>query len=247
MTAVSPGWAGPATATDRADPCHSAGALPARVGEAHDGDVDEREQLVAELRDQGITDETVLLALRTVPRDAFVQPRYRGAAWENHPLPIGHDQTISQPFIVALMTQVLELSPGDTVLDVGTGCGYQAAILAELGCQVFGIEVLPTLADQASNTLATLGYAVDVVAGDGRNGRPEHAPYDGIVVAAASRDIPSALLEQLRPPAPGARGGRLVIPLTQSDGQVLVLVERVADGYRRRDLERVRFVPLIGT
>lgn len=203
--------------------------------------------MVAELRDQGITDEAVLLALATVPRDAFVQPRYRGAAWENHPLPIGHDQTISQPFIVALMTQVLELSPGDTVLDVGTGCGYQAAVLAALGCRVFGVEVVPALAVQATETLASLEFDVDVITGNGRNGRPEYAPYDGIVVAAASDDIPPALLEQLRPPSPGARGGRLVIPLTQFDGQVLVLVERVADGYLRRDLERVRFVPLIGT
>ncbi len=206
----------------------------------------EREQLIWELRDQGIRDEAVLRAMATVPRDAFVDPRYRGAAWRNHPLPIGWDQTISQPFIVALMTQLIEVGPGDSVLDVGTGCGYQAAVLAVLGCRVHGIEVVDELAAAARGNLADLGFLVDVASGDGRRGRPEHAPFDGIVVAAASQDIPPALLGQLRVPTPDRRGGRMVIPIGDSGEQVLVLVERTADGYQEREVERVRFVPLVG-
>lgn len=220
--------------------------LPGGRVTAQDGGVGEREQLIWELRDQGIHDEAVLRAMATVARDAFVDPRYRGAAWQNHPLPIGWDQTISQPFIVALMTQLLRVGPGDSVLDVGTGCGYQAAVLAALGCRVHGIEVVDELAAVARRNLADQGFVVDVAAGDGRWGRPEFAPYDGIVVAAASRDIPPALLDQLRPPALDTPGGRLVIPVGDTGDQVLVLVERTGEGYRRSEVERVRFVPLIG-
>ncbi len=205
----------------------------------------DRDALIAELRHQGIRDKAVLRAMATVPRDRFVPARHRRAAWENHPLPIGWQQTISQPFIVALMTQLLGLRPGDNVLDVGTGCGYQAAVLAELGCRVWGIEVVADLAHLAQANLTGTGYDVDVALGDGSRGRPEHAPYDGIVVAAAASRIPSELEEQLRPPTADRRGGRMILPVTDAAGQRLVLVQRLANGCRRDDLERVRFVPLV--
>lgn len=205
----------------------------------------DRADLIASLAAQGITDGRVLTAMATVPRERFVKPRYRSRAWEDHPLPIGAGQTISQPFVVAAMTQALELQAGDRILDVGTGCGYQAAVLAELGCQVFGVELVPELAAHARQTLHELGYSVDVLTGDGRAGRPELAPFDAIVVAAASNDIPDPLLKQLRPPAPGVRGGRMIIPVAGERGQQLELVARTDTGYTHRDLFGVRFVPLL--
>ena len=207
-----------------------------------------REQLLAALRYDGITDERVLQAIRAVPRDEFVASEHKPAAWENHPLPIGSGQTISQPLIVAYMTELIDVRPGDHVLDVGTGCGYQAAVLAQLGCHVSGIELVPELAAGARSTLARLGYAVDVVTGDGYLGRPDTAPFDAILVAAAAPDVPPVLLEQLRRPGPDHRGGRLVVPIDHAGGaagQQLVLMERTEDGYRRQVLDRVRFVPLV--
>lgn len=206
--------------------------------------MNDREALIRTLRRQGIDDERVLAAVAAVPRDQFVAPEYRAAAWENHPLPIGAGQTISQPFVVAAMTQALGVGPGDSVLDVGTGCGYQAAVLAELGCQVCGVEVVPELADHARATLAALGYDVDVATGDGRLGRPDRAPFDAICVAAASDDVPDALLLQLREPGPGP-GGRLILPLQVEWEQRLVRITRTPTGFPEDYLFGVRFVPLI--
>jgi protein-L-isoaspartate(D-aspartate) O-methyltransferase len=163
------------------------------------------------------------------------------AAYEDHPLPIGYSQTISQPYIVALMTELLQLQPGAKVLEVGTGSGYQAAILAEVGAQVYSIEILEPLAKTSSQLLQRLGYtSVQVKRGDGYLGWPQHAPYDAIVVTAAADHVPPPLVEQLKP------GGRMVIPV--GDGQTqqsLLLVEKSADGsVTTRDVAPVMFVPL---
>lgn len=204
-----------------------------------------QQELIATLRQDGIGDERVLAAMAAVPRDRFVDEQYRPAAWGNHPLPIGGGQTISQPYVVAAMTEALRLNAGDSVLDVGSGCGYQAAILAELGCRVSGIELLPDLAARAAATLAALGYDIDIATGDGRRGRPDRAPFDGILVAAATADVPDALLDQLRPASDGRAGGRLILPLDSGSGQRLVRFTRTASGITRDDLFGVRFVPLV--
>ncbi|MEZ5159261.1 MAG: protein-L-isoaspartate(D-aspartate) O-methyltransferase [Candidatus Nanopelagicales bacterium] len=197
-------------------------------------------ELVAALRRQGISDPRVLAAMSTVPRDEFVPPDQKPYAWEDRPLPIGAGQTVSQPFVVAYTIQMLRLPPGSAVLDVGTGCGYQAAVLAECGLQVSGVEIRSGLAERAQATLSRLGYAqVHVTTGDGRQGMPERAPFDGIVVAAASRDIPAALVSQLRNP-----GGRLIMPLGHRR-QRLVLVEPAEARPRVTDLLAVAFVPLL--
>lgn len=186
---------------------------------------------------------SVLRALLTVPREAFVPAMESDYAYINHALPIGYGQTISQPLIVALMTELLGVGPEDTVLEVGTGCGYQAAVLAQVVKRVYTVEVVQALADEARARLAALGYEnVTARTGDGSVGWPEHAPYDGVIVTAASPGVPDSLVEQLRP------GRRLVIPLGQpSDVQWLSTAEKLADGTTR--LERVlpvRFVPLTG-
>ncbi len=185
-------------------------------------------------------DERIAEALRRVPRHRFVPTREREAAYANAPLPIGSGQTISQPYIVALMSDLLEVEPGARVLEIGTGSGYQAAILAELGAQVYSLEIIPELADRAAQLLAELGYAnVRVGRGDGYSGWPEHAPYDGIVVTAAAAAVPAALEEQL------ADGGRLVIPIGSRGGnQVLRLIRRVAaNEFQRTEILPVAFVP----
>ncbi|MGE0384600.1 MAG: protein-L-isoaspartate(D-aspartate) O-methyltransferase [Gammaproteobacteria bacterium] len=185
--------------------------------------------------------DAVAGALRRVPRDAFVPERYRDQAWENHPLPIGHDQTISQPYIVALMTQILEPGKSDRVLEVGTGSGYQAAVLAELVAHVYTIEIVAPLADRARQTLQALGYVnVTVRAGDGYRGLPEHAPFDAIIVTAGAREVPPPLVGQLK------AGGRMIIPTGDTFlGQELILVQKAADGtVTRRRILPVRFVPL---
>jgi protein-L-isoaspartate(D-aspartate) O-methyltransferase len=183
-------------------------------------------------------------ALRAVPREAFVPAEARELAHVNRPLPIGHGQTISQPFIVALMTELLAPHPEHAVLEIGTGSGYQAAILARLVRAVYSIECIPALAQRAATVLAAQGCAnVQLRTGDGNLGWPEHAPYDGIIVTAAAPAIPPALLAQLRP------GGRMVIPLGPEGGhQVLTLVTRDAAGTpATRPLLDVAFVPLVDT
>jgi protein-L-isoaspartate(D-aspartate) O-methyltransferase len=188
-----------------------------------------------QLRRRGITDERVLEAMRRVPRELFVPPESRHRAYDDAALALSHGQTISQPFIVALIAQSLGLDGDERVLDVGTGSGYQAAVLAELAREVVGIERVPVLAEQARANLRAAGYDVDVVVGDGSQGLPERAPFDGIAVAASADRLPEPLVEQLAP------GGTLVLPL----GEYLVAVSRALDGLRTRVLSPARFVPLV--
>jgi protein-L-isoaspartate(D-aspartate) O-methyltransferase len=201
-----------------------------------------RQALVDEhLRGRMVDDERVLAAMLAVPRHRFVPVDLRAYAYEDRPLPIGHGVTISQPFIVALMSQVAEVEPGDRVLEVGTGSGYQAAVLAELGAEVYTIERIEALAEGAAAVLAELGYAeVQVRYGDGYAGWPEHAPFDAILLTAAPASLPEALLEQL------AVGGRLVAPVGAAGGaQELVVVERTPKGLRQRRVVDVAFVPML--
>lgn len=188
-------------------------------------------------------DPAVLDAFRRVPRDEFVPDAGTGHAWEDRALPIGHGQTISQPFVVVLMTQLLELQPDARVLEIGTGSGYQAALLAELAGEVYSIEVVPELAAAADSRLERLGYRnVQVRTGNGRDGWPEAAPFDAVIVTAGADSIPPALVEQLR------TGGRLIIPVdTEWAGQDLLVCVKEEDGNltERRALS-VIFVPLVG-
>jgi len=203
---------------------------------------DQRLLMVAEqLRDRGIRDERVLEAMARVPRHEFVQPDQRDEAYEDHPLPIGEGQTISQPFVVAAMLEALALRPEDVVLEVGTGSGYETAVLAELVRKVYSIERIASLAERAQKALERLGYNnVTVVHGDGSQGLPEAAPFDAIVVSAAAPQVPRPLLEQL------CDGGRLVIPVGSGFAQELQLVRKIGDKASILYLDGVRFVPLIG-
>jgi protein-L-isoaspartate(D-aspartate) O-methyltransferase len=185
----------------------------------------------------------VLAAMGRVPRHRFVPLGQQNFAYDNRPLPIGYGQTISQPYIVALMTDLLDVRPGQRVLEIGTGSGYQAAVLAELGAEVYSIEIVPPLAQRASALLASLyPQRISTLQGDGYYGWTEHAPFDAIVVTAAASHVPPPLLKQLKP------GGRMVIPLGSSFlVQQLMLVEKDTDGrVRSREFAPVRFVPLTG-
>ena len=194
-----------------------------------------REQFEA----RGISDPRVLAALRKVPRELFVPAGLRDLAYEDRPLPIGHGQTISQPYIVALMTELATTPEDHRALDVGTGSGYQAAVLAELVPEVYTIEFLPELAAAAREPLEKYGN-VHLRGGDGQEGWPEAAPFDAIIAGCAAREIPEALIEQLAP------GGRLVVP-TGSTFQELILVEKDSDGtVRRTSHGGVAFVPMVG-
>ncbi len=189
---------------------------------------------------RGITDPDVLRAMRTVPRHAFVSDDYQGQAYEDHPLPIGYGQTISQPYIVAWMTELLQLQDGDKVLEIGTGSGYQAAVLAELGfVEVFSVEIVPELAVHAAERLNLLGYRqVHVQEGNGYYGWEDNAPYDAIIVTAAPDHIPQALLQQL------GEGGVLVIPIGPPGGyQALWQFIKTGDTVQAHDRGGVRFVP----
>jgi protein-L-isoaspartate(D-aspartate) O-methyltransferase len=200
-----------------------------------------QEMVERQLRARDITDPRVLWAMGKVPRHRFVRPSLVGEAYTDRPLPIDEGQTISQPYIVALMTQLLELAGPERVLEVGTGSGYQAAVLAELVRQVFTIEILPGLAAGAAARLRGLGYTnVEVTAGDGYQGWPEHAPFDGILVTAGATHIPSPLVAQLK------EGGRLVIPVDAGPGYQQLLVGKKERGtLSTRAVAPVRFVPLI--
>lgn len=218
-----------------------------------DRDQRQREALVQEIERQVVEtrrelgtdrlDPAVISAMRAVPRHEFVPPALRSEAYGNHPLPIGGGQTISQPYIVAVMSHLLGAKPGDRVYELGTGSGYQAAVLAEMGMEVFSVEIVPDLAERAEKTLKRLGYdKVHVRTGDGYLGWPEAAPFSGILVTAAGDHVPEPLSEQLAP------GGRLVMPLG-ADGwvQLLVVLEKAADGsLKRREVLPVRFVPITG-
>lgn len=201
------------------------------------------DQLIRTLREQGICDERVLTAIRETPRQRFVPPDLAKCAWDNHALPIGLAQTISQPYVVAAMTEALQLTGQEQVLEVGTGSGYQAAILCRLARKVVTIERLASLADQARSVLGGLGCDnVTVVVGDGSQGWPPDAPYNAIIVTAGAPGTPPSLLEQLDP-----AGGRLVIPVGAEGNQHLVLIERRGEEFRQSGIGPVAFVPLIGT
>ena len=201
-----------------------------------------RERMVeTQIAARGIHDEGVLEAMRKVPRHLFVDEALRDQAYSDHPLPIAENQTISQPYIVALMTESLELNGAEKVLEIGTGSGYQSAILAELADRVFSIERYPDLAYRANSILQKLGYQNIIVrVGDGSLGWPDDAPFDGIIVTAGTPKIPQPLIDQLK------MGGRLVVPVGDRFGQDLILVRRVAEGINKTNLGGVRFVNLVG-
>ena len=216
-----------------------------------DDDLSKEEQFFAQarqrmvkrdLKGRDIADTTVLKVMNTVPRHHFVPKRYRDEAYADHPLPIGEGQTISQPYIVALMTQWLNVGEGDTVLEVGTGSGYQAAILADIVDQVYTVEIREKLAQRADTLLHVLGYTnIEVKAADGYFGWEEHAPFDGIIVTAAANHIPPPLIKQLKD------GGRLVIPVGNPYSyQKLVLIEKRGDEVYAQNITGVMFVPLVG-
>jgi len=196
-----------------------------------------REQILQ----RGIRDLRVLEAMRKVPRHLFVPPELRERAYRDCPLPIGYGQTISQPYIVAFMTEAARLTPESVVLEIGTGSGYQAAILAELARQVYSLERLAPLAARAQQTLAALGYRnVEVSQGDGYQGWPEHAPYDAILVTAAPPTLPTLLLDQL------AVGGTLVVPVGESQGsQSLLILHKTPEGVVQKGAFPVQFVPMV--
>jgi protein-L-isoaspartate(D-aspartate) O-methyltransferase len=179
------------------------------LGATDDVFTESREQMVAsQIEGRGFSDPAVLAAMRTTPRHGFVPDEYVGQAYEDHPLPIGYGQTISQPYIVAIMSAALDVEPGDKVLEVGTGSGYQAAVLADMGLEVYTIEIIPELATEAGARLIDNGYAeITTLAADGYWGWPEHAPFDAIIVTAAPDHVPQPLVAQLAP------GGRMVIPV----------------------------------
>ena len=200
----------------------------------------EAERMVArQVEHRGVSDPRVLEAMRSVPRHRFVPEPLRDEAWDDRPLPIGRGQTISQPYIVARMTELLGAAADDVVLEVGTGSGYQAAVLARIVRHVHSIEIVPELAARSRALLEELGFAnVTVVEGDGYLGLPEHAPFAAILVTAAPDHVPQPLLDQL------AVGGRMVIPVGDVE-QHLRVIERTADGYEERWEDAVRFVPLV--
>jgi protein-L-isoaspartate(D-aspartate) O-methyltransferase len=200
-----------------------------------------RQRMVAtQIESRGVADPCVLEALRRVPRHEFVPESLEERAYADHPLPIGHRQTISQPYIVALMTELVRPGPDSKVLEIGTGSGYQAAVLAECAGEVYTIEIVAELGREAAARLSGMGYdTVHARVGDGFDGWPEQAPFDVIVVTAAPERIPQPLLDQLAP------GGRLVIPVGVGH-QTLLLVTRTPTGYERRTIIPVRFVPMTG-
>ncbi|HEX9905811.1 MAG TPA: protein-L-isoaspartate(D-aspartate) O-methyltransferase [Propylenella sp.] len=200
-----------------------------------------RAMVERQLAARGITDSRVLAAMERVPREAFVPAELAEYAYDDSPLPIGEGQTISQPYIVALMAEAAHIGPGARVLEVGTGSGYAAAVLAELAASVVSIERHAALAEKARAALMELGYGnVEVIEGDGSRGVPERAPYDAILVAAGAPAPPDSLKRQL------AEGGRLVIPINVDSHQELRVITRRGDSYEEEDLGAVRFVPLLG-
>ncbi|NCF43345.1 MAG: protein-L-isoaspartate(D-aspartate) O-methyltransferase [Proteobacteria bacterium] len=199
-----------------------------------------RDRLVARLREQGITDEAVLSLIGSVPRHIFIDEAWGHRAYEDSSLPIGHGQTISQPFIVALMSQLLNVSPRQRVLEVGTGSGYQTAVLASLCERLFSVERIEALVPRAQQRFAAMKLRnITLRYGDGYAGWPEKAPFDGILVTAAPPEIPAALVDQL------ALGGRLIAPVGTAESQSLQVIDRTEDGLIETMHERVHFVPLV--
>jgi protein-L-isoaspartate(D-aspartate) O-methyltransferase len=208
-----------------------------------------RQQLVEALRTRGIHEERVLAAIGRVHRHAFVDPALRDRAYEDEALPIGLNQTISQPFTVAYQTSLLEVQPNDRILEVGTGSGYQAAVLCELGARVFSVERHADLLARARRLFDDLGYDVRTRHGDGTKGWRAFAPYDGIVVTAGAPEVPAPLLRQLREPSGSdAQGGRLVVPIGGPEGQTMTRITRTGAGphdHAREEFHSFRFVPLV--
>jgi len=189
---------------------------------------------------RGVRDSLVLEAMRKVPRHLFVPEDLRNSAYSDTPLPIGYGQTISQPYIVALMTEALGIEPGDKVFEVGTGSGYQAAVLAEMGAEVYTMEIVEPLATRAKALLNSLGYKkIHVRVGDAYEGWPEHSPFDAVIVTAAPKEVPSPLVDQLKV------GGRMVIPVGEGF-QDLLLITKTPEGLRKESLGPVMFVPMTG-
>lgn len=212
----------------------------AGIATQHDWDAERRLMVAEQLRARDITSARVLDAMRRVPRHLFVPEADRDRAYGDFPLPIGHEQTISQPYIVAFMTQALDVRPEHRVLEIGTGSGYQAAILAEIVKELYTIEIVPELGERARTTLEQLGYTnVRVKIGNGYLGWPEHAPYDRIIVTAAPDEIPPALVDQLR------TGGLMAVPVGVGD-QELRILRRTESGLETLDTLPVRFVPMVG-
>lgn len=193
-----------------------------------------------QIRARGIKNKAVLKAMSKVPRHLFVDPSFADLAYQDHPLPLAHNQTISQPYIVAYMTEAAEISPKDKVLEIGTGSGYQAAVLGELAKEVYTIEIIPQLAESARKTLSQLGYRnVHVKTGNGYEGWAEYAPYNKIIVTAAPQDIPEALVQQL------AINGKMVIPVGSLEQEMMVII-KTPNGLRKEKTIPVRFVPMTG-
>jgi protein-L-isoaspartate(D-aspartate) O-methyltransferase len=211
----------------------SVGAKPAMNGT--------RDMVRSQIEARGIRDPAVLAAMRRVPRERFVPDADRAFAYSDGPLSIGFGQTISQPYIVALMTELLRPHPGMRVLEIGTGSGYQTAVLAECAGEVYSVEIVPELSERAARLLRELGHAnVHFRVGDGSFGWPEHAPYEGILAAAAPTAVPEALLDQL------ALGGRLILPVGAGEDQRLLRILRTRDGLQQDTVAPVRFVPMTG-
>lgn len=199
-----------------------------------------RTTMVDTLRQRGAECENVLDAMRAVRRHRFIPEAYRGPfAYEDRPLPIGHDQTISQPYVVAYMTEAMQVRPGEKVLEIGAGSGYQAAVLAEMGAEVYTIEIIPELGRHAKAALAAEGYGdVKVRIGDGYQGWPEHAPFDVVIVTAAPEAVPEALVEQLRD------GGRMIVPVGTHQQRLVILRKENGEVHQAADMP-VRFVPMV--
>jgi len=202
----------------------------------------QRETMVeTQIAARGITDPATLEAMRTVPRHEFLPMRLRDEAYMDYPLPIGHGQTISQPFIVAFMTEAIRPQPGEKILEIGAGSGYQAAILAQMGADVYTVEIVEPLAEMARQTLERLGYKnAHVLHGDGYRGWPEHAPFDAIIVTCAPDKIPPDLVAQLKD------GGRMIVPVGGGMEQELVLLRKKGDKVEKQSVLPVRFVPMTG-
>ncbi len=217
------------------------GAEPSRGRNDRDWEARRHRMIDSQLRSRGIADPRVLDAMRKVPRHLFVPEEFRWRAYDDSPLPIGHDQTISQPYIVGYMSEALELKPTDRVLEIGTGSGYQAAILGELAGEVYTIEIVPELAERARTALESAGYKnVHVRHGNGYLGWPEAAPFDRIIVTAAPDKVPQALVDQL------AVGGIMVVPVGGVyDDQVMTILRKTDTGVMTRETLPVRFVPMV--
>jgi len=216
-----------------------AGAQSPRVASAADLDARRQAMVERQIRGRGVRNEAVLAAMAKVPRHRFVPQNAIDLAYADSPLAIGHSQTISQPFIVAYMSEALGVGPEDRVLEIGTGSGYQAAVLAEVAKEVFTIEIVPELADGARTVLQTLGYRnIRFRTGDGYQGWPEAQPFDGIIVTAAPDHVPEPLVQQLAP------GARMVIPVGR-EYQKLIVITRTPEGVVRQETLDVRFVPLL--